>query len=218
MKRTVTFLVYAVILLVASVTMAANTVSVTPGAALNGTNFGLNVNLDGTNTVAYVSSDHPNNEKVYRARFWIDQRNLQIPLGDAANNHLRFFIGVDQDGPGQHIIGFLTKSADDGGYHFIVWVEADTPNDFKLGGNIFLGNALPRQVEVEWAAATAPGANDGFIQISRVDNPAQTSGRSDIDNDTVDVDRFRIGVFNNPVPLSTFYYMDEFESFRTLAP
>ena len=218
MKRSVTLLAFALAILCASTgAMADNTVAVTAQAALNGTNFGLSVNLDGSNTLAYVSSDHPNQEKVYRARFWIDQRNLQIPEGTAGTNHIRFFIGVDQEGAGQHLVGFLTKSDDDHNFHFIVWAESDTPNDFKNGGNIFLGGQ-PRQVEVEWAAASAPSADDGFVQITRVDNPAQTDGRSDLDNDTIEMDRFRIGVFANPVALTDFYYMDEFESFRTLAP
>ena len=222
MKRPVALIVYAVaILFMTTGAFADNTVAVTQAAALNGTNFGLEVILDGTNTIAFVSSDHPNQEKVYRARFWIDQRQLQIPLGNAASNHLRYFIGIDAQpvtpGTAQHIIGFLTKSDQDGGYHFIVWVREDD-GTFQLGGNIFLGNNFPRQVEVEWAAASAPGANDGMIQISRVDNPAQTSGIANVDNDQKEVDRFEIGVFANPIPLSDTYYFDEFESFRTLAP
>ena len=220
MKRSVASLLFAAALLfVTTAAFAQNTVAVTaPG--LNGTNFALTTNLDGGQSLAYVSSDHPNQEKVYRARFWIDQRQLQIVEGDAGVNNLRYFLGIDQQpvtpGTAQHIVGFLTKSPDDNNFHFIVWV-GDDGGTFRNGGNIFLGGQ-PRQVEVQWAAASAPGANDGMVQISRVDNAAQTDGRMDLDNDEKEVDRFRAGVFANPSGLTDSYIFDEFESFRTLAP
>ena len=207
------------ILLVGSAAYAANSVSVTPGAAHNGTNFGLLVSVD-SNTAAHVQSDHPNAEKVYRARFWVRPQTLPIALGNAGTNHIRFFTMLDPGGAGQHAIGFFTRSAQDNGWHLILWTKNDG-GTFEQAANIFLGGAAApaRQVEVQWAAASAPGANDGMLMVSRIDNPAQTDGRTNIDNDTADVDGFRIGYIpSSNAVITGNYSMDEFESFRTLAP
>jgi hypothetical protein len=207
------------ILLVGSAAFAANSVSVTAGAAHNGTNFGLLVTVD-SNTAAHVQSDHPNAENVYRARFWVRPQTLPIAMGQAGVNHIKFFVFLDPGNLGQHVLGYFTRSAGDQGWHLILWAKEDS-GDFKSVANIFLGGAAApaRQVEVQWAAASAPGANDGMLMVSRIDNPAQTSGQTNLDNDTGDVDGFRIGYIpsvNNVIAGN--YSMDEFESFRTLAP
>ena len=70
MKKVLTLAAVAV--LAASTAFAANTITVTNGAAMNGTTFGMQTNLDGSTNNVFVESQHPNNETHYRARFWLN--------------------------------------------------------------------------------------------------------------------------------------------------
>jgi hypothetical protein len=208
------------IVLVSGAAFAVNTVAVTAGAAMNGTNFGLVTSID-ANGDAFVQSDHPNGEKVYRARFWVKPQDLPIALGNSGTNNIRFLAAHDVGPYGQHIIGFFTRSLGDNAWHLIVWIRNDD-GQFEFAANIFLGgpNAPARHVEIQWAAATADGANDGMLSVNGLWNPNIISGRTDINNDAGDVDGIRIGVManGNPSGLTGTYNFDEFESFRTLAP
>lgn len=208
------------ILFVSGAAFAANTVAVTAGAAMNGTNFGLVTSIN-DNSDAYVDSEHPNGEKIYRVRFWVRPQALPIGLGDSGTNNIRFLAAHDVGPYGQHIIGFFTRSLGDNAWHLIVWIGNDN-QEFEFAGNIFLGgpSAPDRHVEIQWAAASSDGANDGMLSVNGLWNPNIIDGRSDLDNDEGDVDGIRIGLManGNPSGITGTYNFDEFESFRTLSP
>ena len=58
---------------------AQNTVYADAAAAMNGTNFGLVLDLDGTTSNTFVEDQTPAAETVYRATFWFDPNTL--PMG-----------------------------------------------------------------------------------------------------------------------------------------
>ncbi len=53
-------------------TAGAASLGVETYAALNGTNYGLEITFDGTTAAAFVKDDTPAGETVYRAQFWFD--------------------------------------------------------------------------------------------------------------------------------------------------
>lgn len=198
-------------LLAVAPAQAANSIAVTAGAAIEGS-FGLHVTLDGTSTDAYVRSDHPTDEKTFTARFWVEPNALGSLTG---GNSIRFLI-ASTEGCCQQVIGFISKSAGTGNFRIITWLRNDG-GTFQLGGNTFLtSGATPvaAQVEITWTAATAPAANNGSIFVSV--NGGTPNGRSDIDNDTLEVDSVRVGahVGGNPSAASGSWDFDSYESFR----
>jgi hypothetical protein len=69
-------------------------------------------------------------------------------------------------------------------------------------------------LEVEWRAATASGANDGYLTLW-IDG-TQQANLSTIDNDTWRVDRARLGALSSlDAGTSGTYYFDAFESRRS---
>jgi hypothetical protein len=71
----------------------------------------------------------------------------------------------------------------------------------------------PHSFEVEWSTASAPGANDGFLNFW-IDGVAQGS-LSGIDNDTQRMERVRIGLtYIINAGTSGTEYFDRFESRR----
>ena len=92
---------FAVLLaLVAMPASAASSLAVNPAAAMNGTNFGLQVNVDngaGSND-AYVLSDHPVDESHILFRFWIKPMP-GFSLSQTANsNFIRIGYGIKDSG------------------------------------------------------------------------------------------------------------------------
>jgi hypothetical protein len=201
----------------ASSAFAASSIAVN-GPGLNGTGNKLQVSFSGAGTNAYVRTDEANGETHYRARFWIDPRNLPITEGNAGVNHIRF-IRMNDQGPdtslGTFIVGFFTKSADDHSYHMIFWVKE---NDlvFRSRANLFLGSSgtdLPAQVEIEF---TQNNSGSESFCARKLAPFTQTICRSNLNLGDGDVDFADIGSFgnSNPASITGNYHFDEFESYR----
>jgi len=213
MKKVLTLAAVAV--LAASTAFAANTITVTNGAAMNGTTFGMQTNLDGSTNNVFVESQHPNNETHYRARFWLNVATTAIVQ---QNRSLR--IGaLGDDVAGQHVILFLRRNGSDNSFRINTWYKADTGN-FVAGPGMFLTSQTnpnqARQLEVEWTAASAPAANDGELVVRRLAPTTADETASNLDTDTLQVDNFRMGLLagsgNNAS--AGAYHFDEFESYR----
>jgi len=74
---------------------------------------------------------------------------------------------------------------------------------------------------LEWQAASAPGANDGFLRMYKVTlsgGAVLKAWKEGIDNDTRVVDSARLGLTSIPPAGTATLYMDSYESYRTLAP
>lgn len=202
-------------LLVASGAFAANTLTVVPGAAMNGTTQGLSVNLDGSTNNVYVESAHPNNETHYHARFWINPATTAI---NAQNKSIRI-AGLGDDVAAQHVLLFLRRNGSDNSMRLNTWYKADT-GSFVSGPGMFLmfqtNINQPRQVEIEWTAATAPGANDGSLFVRRLAPTTAEESITGLDTDTLQVDNYRQGLLAGSGANATggAYHFDEFESYR----
>lgn len=82
-------------------------------------------------------------------------------------------------------------------------------------GNWFEGGLVPianewQAVELEWKAATAPGANDGYARLY-IDG-VLASEIANINNDTQVIDDISFGVEEIPSGASGTLYFDAFES------
>lgn len=210
-------LIAAAVLVMAGTAMAANTVYVQQDGtgALNGTNYGLTLDLDATTSDAYVEDRTPDNETVYRASFWFDPNSL--PMGGTGE---RFEIFLARTSTFKNVLRlqFMMLNTQ---YRVRLqvlknnneWV--DTRLLGETGKRFIDIPDTPQQITVEvvygnntesYAAVTANGIThykDGYWSNSW------------------SVDRVRMGgprmAQATGGPFTGEVYFDEFESFRTLA-
>lgn len=228
------FIASVIILGMAIPASAANSLAVTNAAALWNTGWGLAVTHDGSTNDVYVSSTHPADESLYRFSFRIFPGTLSSPI--VYND---FLIGFVETTTGAEC-GASCKPWSIPIYlrrQNTYWtIQANTRND----NNLFPGwqnavkicgdasTAIPCSsytfgvlFEFEYKAATAPGANDGYMTVSR--QGVQSQNFTGLNNDERLVKSIRWGAIfqdnaaNRP-PGNGTYYFDEFESYRTAAP
>jgi hypothetical protein len=159
---------------------AANSVSVNGAAALGhqatgsiacgGQECGLAVSYDGPPSLALVQNSAMNDEAAVSIRFLIDP-------GVAGDTRFRMACGgsirillLFQDftpGTGIKVVLFLKQNSESSGaWRLAAYVREDT-GPFVFGGEGYLTGLTPVSstlVELEWGAATAPGANNGFLR------------------------------------------------------
>ena len=189
---------------------AANSLDVNATAALEG-NFGLEINHDGSTNLAYVETDSPDGESIYRAQFMIHPEASFVM--DGPNNHALLL--ARQDSPATSPFRLVLGRFRDGRQFIRAFFNQDNGN-FRFLGGMIIGVGSTTTVMIEWSAATSNGANDGVMRMYKNGNLLQQ--RSDIDNDTYVVDRVRLGAAAW-VDASTVgsVYLDSFESYRTFA-
>lgn len=208
-----------VALLVTGTSFGATTLSVTAGAALQGS-FGLQINFDGTGGNAFVQDNSPNSESEYWVAVRINDHNitfnpaastksfqfLRAFTDDAASATVFRINVIDALTPGANLRVFVLPTVDGGAFHptgsetFITTSAAPPTN------NKFL---------FEWKAATAPGANNGRMVTYR--DGILRKQITDLDNDTIRVGMIRMGGFGNTVSVQngSVLYLDDFISTRT---
>jgi len=197
-------------LLLAGGAFAQNSITVTGTAAIHGS-FGMQVNLPGGQTNnAYVQDDSPNMEGRYVLDWWVSRGTLVYP------NNTSIRIGaVGTEGGGQHLIFFLKKNPNNS-IHMNTWYLNDT-GSYNFGCTIFMSLAsatVSRQFHVDFQAASAPGANNGSIDIRRVDNNNGCT-ITGLDNDTKLATNIRWGILSGSGnQASGEYYFDDFVSTR----
>jgi hypothetical protein len=195
---------------------AVNHLVVNAGAALNGTNFGLAVQHDGSANNVYVDSLHPTDESHYLIRFWIDPATLDLDPATAIR-----IAGIGDDVAGQHVVLLLRRDIATSPHQWLVnaWRKDDT-GTFVFANSLFHSFIdaadKKRQYEFEWTAATAPGSNNGSFRMTRLNPTVVNKLNSNLDNDTLQVDNIRIGTLNGQgvSANSGEYHFDEFESYR----
>ena len=176
--------------------------SVSGAAALSGGN-GMQAVIDDNNTI-YVTDDRPASEPRYRARFNFDPHSIGMASGDA---HFIFngFMGTST---AVLRVEFHQVS---GAYQ----VRGRLINDGTTWTNTswFTISDAPHALELDWWAATGAGANNGGLTLW-IDNVQQVD-LTGVDNDTLRVDRARLGALSGiDVGTSGTYFFDAFESRR----
>lgn len=182
-------------------------------AALDGS-FGFRASAPNFSSAAYVEDESPEEETVYRARFRVDLDPLgtnalagpatpslvsagSIPFASSAFN---VYWRLDPAPAGNTWeVGMANNS--DGGPTGLYWIDA--PDG-------------PFEMIVEWAAATAPGANDGLVRMAV--SGGATHEETGLDNDQRRVGYIRFGLISPNGNISAVIDIDDFESHRTLLP
>jgi hypothetical protein len=187
---------------------------------------GLEVVIDGpsnnTNGV-YVSTQHPNAEVTYNFGFWIFPNDIQMPpTGE-------FVIGVlRKSTAGTQNIGFVYLRKTSNSKYWTIQSNTRQDNGLfqswkspvKICGDptttIPCSTEGPQEFSFEWAAATAPGANDGYWRVYKNGNLKKEWAA--LDNDTHDINEGRFGALfmanGNQGNTDGSFYWDTFYSNR----
>ncbi len=166
-------------------------------------NTSMNILIDNNNAV-YVTSDHPNAEPRYRARFYFDPNSIPMVSGNA------HFIFYGYNGTSKVILRIEFRNSS-GNYQ----LRAGLLNDASSWTNSawFTITDAPYFVELDWKAATGAGANNGYLMLW-IDG-TQKANLTGVDNDTWRIDRVRLGaVAGIDTGTRGTYYFDAFESRR----
>jgi hypothetical protein len=183
--------------------------SVSAAAAMGGTTKGLQVTIN-DNTSLYVDDEWPDAESHYRARFYFNPNSIAMTSGDT---HYIFqgYMVTSTNAPAIMRIEFRFYS---GNYQLRGGVVNDA-GSFTSTSWSTISNG-PHHIGLEWQAATADGANDGYLKLSIDDAPV--GSLTGVDNDTRRMDRACMGAVSG-IDTGTrgTYYFDEFESYRVPA-
>ncbi|HKY54733.1 MAG TPA: choice-of-anchor Q domain-containing protein [Anaerolineales bacterium] len=185
-----------------SSTINGGDLSVSPSAALIG-NWGMQA-LINDNNILSVTDNSPNAEPRYRVRFYFDPNSISMSSGDAhfifkafmgtstevVRLEFRQLSGVYQIRPG----AFQNDSS---------WVY----------NNWFTISDGPHSIELDWRAASASGAGDGYLTMW-IDGGGQIM-LATVDNSGKWIDSARLGALTG-IDTGTrgTYYFDAFESRR----
>ena len=217
MKKTLGFAL--LLALVAMPTFAASSLTVNNAAALNSTNFGLQVTVDngaGSNS-AYVLSDHPLDESHILFRFWIKPMP-GFSLAQTANaNFIRIAYGSkDTAGQAIRMVIFLKKSVVAGNYRINVWLRNDSNVFFNAGEFFLTGGAAPTAQQIEFEYTQGTGTNNGSL-IARKGGSQQFAATG-LDTDLSPIGKVQIGFQYSPtdtIAIATGNIaFDEYESYR----
>ena len=165
---------------------------------------GLQAVINDKNTL-YLVDDSPNAENHYRARFYFDPNSISMINGDYlyilqgyATSTSNIVIRIQfKNTSGSYQL--RAKSIDEAG------IDQSTPY-------VTITDA-PHYLEVEWAAATTAGANNGYLNFW-IDGVKQGS-IAGIDNDIYLMERLRLGaVYFSTAATSGTMFFDGFVSRR----
>ncbi|HEY9419797.1 MAG TPA: S-layer homology domain-containing protein [Thermoanaerobaculia bacterium] len=200
----------------------AGTLTVRPGvpnvgglARYNGTH-GLEVNVASpSRSASFVQSSHPSGEATYRARFYVNLRGLSMSNGDELDLFAAYD-GADPTPPtisGNAVVRVVVRQA--GGVKLLsAFVRTDIGFETEIADEIPLTNGW-RGVEINWARATAAGANNGRFDLW-VDGGAPKQSLVNLDNDTSTINYARLGTVTGvDTGTSGIIKLDDFASQRT---
>lgn len=211
-----TLMVVAIVALAGSA-MAANTVYVDQSGvgAMNGTNYGLTLDLDGTTSNAFVEDQTPADETVYRASFWFDPNSLPM------NPTNKFVVFLARHNSFTNVLR-LQFNYLNGTYRVRLQVLknnsawADTRLNDTSGARFITIGDQPTWITIEAVFG------DAATSLAQVTANGVTHYKTTYQSTAWSVDRVRMGGPRMPQaqggPFTGDIYFDEFESFRTLAP
>jgi hypothetical protein len=162
-----------------------------------------------TNTGMYLTDQRPVAEPRYRARFYFDPNAILMTNGNA---HFLFY---GYQGTTSVVLRIEFRRFNDT-YQLRAAALNDAPPTgaatWRTTSYVIISDA-PHYLELDWQAATAPGANNGSLTfwIDGVQRPSLTG----LDNDTRRIDIARLGPIGGlDTGTRGSYYFDAFESRR----
>lgn len=205
----------------AGVTAWAGTLTVRPGVPSVGGlarytgSHGLEVNVAAPDrSAAFVQTNHPSADGTYRVRFYVNLRGLTMGEGDELDLFVAYS-GADPTPPtttGNALLRVVIRQS--GGQKLLsAYARLDNGGEQQIPAAIPLVNGW-RVVELDWAKATASGANNGRLGLW-VDGVAR-NGLSGLDNDLATINYARWGTVSGVDPgTSGTLRLDDFASQRT---
>jgi hypothetical protein len=195
------------------------TVAVAPDAAMEGES-GLRVAVDGgagPGQRAFLVDDSPAGEPTYRAVFWLDVNGLAMAPGDS---FVLFEGMVPNGGAGpRQVPAFrlhLRKAARPAPRLVGELFAADRASAFAPAVPVPARGA--RRIQVEWRAATG-GAREGLLRVTLLGSRPRRVTAPAVDNTGHRLQSVRLGaVADVDAGSRGAFYLDGFESYRTLAP
>jgi hypothetical protein len=212
-KRSIFVLATLTVIFSAGSAFAANSLDVNMPAAIEGV-YGLEVLVDGADSAnaVYVQDATPESEEVYRATFRIAHHDLAMNEDDGHAIMMGRMLG----GNGNIIRLYMKRQ---GGTYKL---RCRWKKNLAITGTGFCGQftfaPVNTLVTVEWIKG-ADGASNGRVRLTKGTNVQ--ADRTDLANDDFDIDTLRLGLPQGiPAGDGTAgsYYIDDFQSFRTLAP
>ncbi len=175
---------------------------VTHTAALVGSQ-GLQVRID-DNTPTYLVDNTPNAEARYRARFYFDPNSITMANGDM---HY-IFTAFDNAGKDPFDLYFRSYNGE-----YQIRASLEDNSNLYYYTSWFTLTDTQHYLEIDWQAASAPGAYDGYLSLW-IDGVLKYT-RSAISNDTRRVESVRLGPWVG-IDSGTrgTYFIDAFESHR----
>jgi hypothetical protein len=180
--------------------------SVSASAALNFTGVGLQGVADDTAGL-YVEDRLPDDEGLYRARFYFDTNGFDP--GEALNHRrTRLFIAFEES-PNRRLAAIVLRRIG-GAYALLGRARLDDDSQYDTG--FFpIGDGV-HFVELAWKRASGPDANDGAFELW-IDGTSVHSATT-LDNSISAVDFVRLGALSVKTGASGTLFWDEFVSRR----
>jgi hypothetical protein len=152
----------------------------------------------------FVTDDHPNAERQYRAQFFFDPNSMRMTSG---NTHDIFY---GYAGTSTLVLRVQFQYFSDS-----YQLRAGLRNDGSTWTNTLWSTITdtPHRIELDWRASAGVGANTGGLTLW-IDS-VQKGDITRLDNDTRRIDRVRLGaVAGIDTGTRGLYYFDAFESRR----
>jgi hypothetical protein len=176
--------------------------SANPAAALAGT-YGIQANVN-SNSAIYVRDDSPASESRYQARFHFDPNSI----GMASSNAHYIFYGYTGTTKIVLRVEFRYSTPN---YQLRAGL-VNNASGWKTSRWINIADA-PHLIEVNWQAATASGASDGYLTLWIDD--VQRASLTGVANSSRRIDMVRLGaVAGIDTNTRGTYHFDVFESSR----
>ena len=157
---------------------------------------------------AFVTDGTPDDEKDYIAWFRIDLD----PLALALNEDLGIFVGYDASGEEQFRV-ILRRFLMAPELRLVIEGRDNTVGDLVEHPEQFPLSSGSNQVALWWLAREDRG--QALLSV----NQTPLQGLVDLDNASSRIDEVRLGLVDgNPNATTGSFYLDDFSSFRTLAP
>ena len=191
--------------------------SANPSAALFDS-YGMRAVIGSTISMD-VTDERPTLETHYRARFYFDPNSITMADGNIHNIFQGYQYAPDTSNFSSILqVDFRCINVSgcnniNGGYQVRGRIVDDSGSSFPVSAGWIPITDASHFIELDWSAATAVGANDGYLTVW-VDG-VQVQSLPGIDNDTRHIDRVKLGPVSGLDSGTTGnYYFDAFESRR----